>query len=77
MPRDTKKAVFRDVIEVDGQKYIVEAAGQSNVRGCGFGWHIIARRLKKDGTYNPSGKKIDFIQNGVLKVVGKATIRFT
>lgn len=67
----TDKAVFRDVIEVDDKRYIVEAAGQNKT-----GWRIVARRLKKDGTYNPTGKKIDFIQNGVLKVVGKATVKF-
>jgi len=48
------------------------------------GWHIYARRLNEDGTYNLKGEVIEFYQRGCfncmvkeVKVVGKMKINFT
>ena len=73
-------------------KFVVEEA---NMQGGGTGhgpddiypdgWHVKARRLNKDGSYNPKGEAICFYMSGCftcmvkpkdLQVVGKMQMRF-
>lgn len=70
-----------------GAKFVVEnAALEGGGTGHGpfdvypDGWHVTARRLKKDGTYDPSGECITFYMTGSftimvdskdLRIVGK------
>ncbi len=73
-------------------KFVVEEA---NMQGGGTGhgpgdiypdgWHVQARRLNKDGSYNPKGEVICFYMSGCftcmvepkdLQVVGKMQMRF-
>jgi hypothetical protein len=35
------------------------------------GWHIRARKLKADGSYNPMGVEIEFYQSGAFTVVNE------
>ena len=35
------------------------------------GWHIKARKLWDDGTYNPNGTEIEFYQSGAFTAVNK------
>ena len=73
-------------------KFVVEVA---NIQGGGTGhgsgdvypdgWHVQARRLNDDGTYNPNGEIIRFYMSGCftcmvkpkdVQVVGKMQMRF-
>ena len=73
-------------------KFVIEAA---NMEGGGTGhgpgdvypddWHVKARRLNDDGTYNPNGEVIQFFMGGCfaymidlkdVQVVGKMQMRF-
>lgn len=68
-------------------KFVVEAANFQG--GCGVyssdGWHIVARRLDRDGKYNPTGELIKcyvtgFFTNKVeekdIKIIGKMKMIF-
>ncbi len=72
-------------------KFVVETArmqgGGIVSPGDGYpdGWHVQARRLNDDGTYNPRGEVIQFYMSGCftymvepkdVKVVGKMQMRF-
>lgn len=35
------------------------------------GYHVVARKLNKDGKYNPNGKEINFYQSGCFSVVNE------
>ena len=58
--------------------YVVEYA-RSEGGGTGHGphdvypdgWHIKARKLFDDGTYNPNGEEIDFYQSGAFTCVNE------
>lgn len=88
MARMTKKARVGNVIEIDGKRFVVEEARMDGGGGSVYdrfpdGWHATARALKRDGTYNPRGRIIDFYQSGSftnmrpeVKVVGQAKVTF-
>lgn len=73
-------------------KFVVEAAnmqggGSGNGPGDDYpdGWHVRARRLNEDGSYNPKGEAIHFYMSGFflgmvepkdVQIVGKMQMRF-
>ena len=59
-------------------RYVVEhARSQGGGTGHGShdiypdGWHIRARKLNEDGSYNPTGVEIEFYQSGAFTVVNE------
>lgn len=84
----TKKAQVGDVIIPDEKKaleyIVIRAELEGGGTGHGFhdiypnGWHVKARKLNSDGSYNSEAKTIDFYQSGSftnmkekVKIVGK------
>ena len=58
-------------------RYVVEHARSQGGTGHGShdsypdGWHIRARKLNEDGSYNPTGVEIAFYQSGAFTVVNE------
>lgn len=84
----TKKAQVGDVIIIDEKKALEYIIIQAELEGGGTGhgphdiypdgWHVKARKLNSDGSYNPKAETIDFYQSGSftnmkekVKIVGK------
>lgn len=86
--RYTNKAQVGDVIIIDEKKALEYIVIRAELEGGGTGhgphdifpdgWHVKARKLKPDRSYNPKAKTIDFYQSGCftnmkekVKLVGK------
>ena len=86
--RYTNKAQVGDVIILGKKKALEYIVIRAELEGGGTGhgphdiypdgWHIKARKLNSDGSYNPEAKTIDFYQSGSftnmkekVKIVGK------
>ena len=84
----TNKAQVGDVIIIDEKKaleyIVIRAELEGGGTGHGFhdiysdGWHVNARKLNPDGSYDPKAETIDFYQSGSftnmkekVKLVGK------
>ena len=66
-----------DLSYLRGRYVVVHARSQGGGTGHGShdiypdGWHIQARKLNKDGSYNPTGVEIEFYQSGAFTVVNE------
>lgn len=66
-----------DLSYLRGRYVVVHARSQGGGTGHGShdiypdGWHIQARKLNDDGSYNPLGIEIEFYQSGSFTVVNK------
>jgi len=84
----TKEAQVGEVIIIDEKKALEYVVIRAELEGGGTGhgpqdifpdgWHVEARKLNPDGSYNPKAKTVDFYQSGCftnmkekVKVVGK------
>lgn len=83
--KTTREAMVGDIILLNDQKYVVEETKMCG-GGTGHGpfdiypdgWHVTARRLNNDGTYDPHGLTKKFYMSGCftnmiteVEVVGK------
>lgn len=86
-----------DVLQIEalaGDRFVAETARMTG-GGTGHGshdvypdaWHVAARKLNADGSYNPNGTLLQFVQDGTpgsssfnstrkAKVVGKMQMTF-
>jgi hypothetical protein len=78
---ESKKEGFRNKQPYDktkGLEFVVEEAGYRGVDKGAARWHVSARQLNNDGTYDPTGVVVSFFQDPdfygwipEVKVVGK------
>jgi hypothetical protein len=79
---------FMSTNRVKGLEFLVERTAMEGGSTGGLqespnGWHVTARQLNRDGTYNPRGNVITFYQSGdfntmveKVKVIGKMKMEF-